>query len=44
MWSQWLQDQKIDLGSRIKHEKWLVAAFKKNEMGKAVCLLKTLPL
>lgn len=44
MWSQWLQDQKIDRSNRIKHEKWLVAVFKKNEMGKAVCFVETFPL
>lgn len=44
MWSQWVQDQKIDLGSWIKCEKWLVDVLKKNEMGKAVYLLKMPPL
>lgn len=33
MWSQWLQNQKIDHGNRITHEKWLVAVLK--NMGKA---------
>lgn len=28
MWSQWLQNQKIDHSNRITHEKWLVAVLK----------------
>ena len=33
MWSQWLQNQKIDHSNRITHEKWLGAVLK--NMGKA---------
>lgn len=33
MWSQWMQNQKIDHRNRITHEKWLVAVLK--NMGKA---------